>query len=170
MGKGNIAVGIHDGLYYVDYDHLYVYHHKDDVNDQRLGRDIKLENFSQYQYDEILSNINMTNFIDTLEEQFRIRFPSFVSCSRYEQKSHVIAENHLYMLALEDNEWSIAVELLAKENNNLGLQKHHFPILYDQLKYILLTLFPEIHTRIGPWTSRCIKREDTKQKGLPIHV
>ena len=75
-----------------------------------------------------------------------------------------ILESSLFYIAIEDNEWSMAVELIQKEDpydNHLnGLQKRHYQSYLDGIKKCLLNRLPSIGRYTGAWTSGVIKRED----------
>ena len=75
-----------------------------------------------------------------------------------------ILESSLFHIAIEDNEWSLAVELLQKEgaygSNLSGLQARHYQKYLDGIKRCLLEYLPSIGTRTGAWTSGIIKREE----------
>ena len=77
----------------------------------------------------------------------------------------VILESRLFYIAVEDNEWSLAVELVQKEEP-LGdvwmenLQKRLYQKYLDGMKKALLNRLPSIGTYSGAWTSGRIKREE----------
>lgn len=76
----------------------------------------------------------------------------------------VILESKLFYIAVEDNEWSLAVELLQKEDpyddHLSGLQGRHYLKYLDGMKRCLLDRLPSIGTRKGAWMSGTITREE----------
>lgn len=136
LGKGNISVrGDYEGLYYVDY--------------ESFNNDVDL--WWEYYEKEIVQD-----FIE--------RFESFAECNEWVTRDRrAVAENSLYYLAIEDNEWSVAIELIQKDNNyqNIeGFQKQHFKSYYEGLRDILFGYFDSLGIYCGAWTSGIIHKKD----------
>lgn len=79
----------------------------------------------------------------------------------------VILENELFYICVEDNEWSLAVELVQKDGYSdcqsawlAGLQKRRYREYLDSMKKALLARLPSIGVRTGPWTHGTITREE----------
>lgn len=79
----------------------------------------------------------------------------------------VILENELFYICVEDNEWSLAVELVQKDSYSdcesawmAGLQKRRYREYLDSMKKALLARLPSIGIRTGAWTSGTITREE----------
>ena len=79
----------------------------------------------------------------------------------------VILENELFYICVEDNEWSLAVELVQKDGYSdcqsawlAGLQKRRYREYLDSMKKALLARLPSIGIRTGAWTSGTITREE----------
>ena len=90
-------------------------------------------------------------------------YPSFKRCepSRLEHGARIIMENQLYCIAVEDNEWSLAVKLLQKGDGELeGLQRGWFDKYMFAIRKSLLKYLPDIGTYTGPWTSGRITKEE----------
>ena len=66
-------------------------------------------------------------------------------------------ESGLFYIAVEDNQWSLAIELIQKEapydDHLSGLQGLHFRRYLDGMKTCLLERLPSIGIRTGAWTS-----------------
>ena len=68
MGRGNVCVfGDYEGLYYVDRGYIDCYIAKE-MNeygeyDEKMQHDMEMEDFENYDYDEILSQIYYDDFI-----------------------------------------------------------------------------------------------------------
>ena len=78
--------------------------------------------------------------------------------SRYE---HAILENALFYIVVEDNEWSVAIKLIQKEDwllNLDGLQAKHYQSYLNGMKDCLFEQFDELGTYGGPWTSGRIRK------------
>ena len=90
-------------------------------------------------------------------------YPSFKKCepSYWEDGARIIMENRLYRIAVEDNEWSLAVKLLQKGDGELeGLQRGWFDKYMFAIRKSLLKYLPDIGTYTGPWTSGRITKEE----------
>ena len=76
----------------------------------------------------------------------------------------VIMENSLFYIAVQDNQWSVAVELIQKEDpyddHLSGLQARHYQRYLEGMKKCLLERLPSIGTYGGAWTSGRITREE----------
>lgn len=174
MGRGNVCVfGPYEGLFFVDNDDLTLYRKEDKDNpgefDYRLRRDIDYSEFSEWEYCETYSWIEQEQFERRLVQSFTKRFPSFKPCGEREwinRDQRAIMESNLFYVCLEDNEWSIAVELIQKENScyepysNDGLQKKHYRNYLNVLRDCLFEQFEELGIYSGAWTSGRIRRED----------
>ena len=169
MGRGNVCVrGDYEGLYYVDRGYIDCYTAK--AEDEYGEYDTKLqcdmnypEDYDNYDYDEILSQIYYDDFIREFTSMMEKKFKSFTSTGN---DYGVILENNLFEIEIEDNEWSYAVKLIQKEDwydNHLeGLQKKHYENYLDGMKNILLELFESIGCYGGAWTHGTITRESAR--------
>lgn len=168
MGRGNVYVGgDYEGLYYVDNDHLLVYRHKNGEEDSRLLKDIPYgEIDTVWIYDEWDTTLQIEDLEECFCDQFKKRFSSFERCgSRHwlTNSSRAVLENRLFYIALEDNEWSMAVELIQKEDYYHpieGLQARHYRGYLDGIRDVLLDIYGEVCVRTGAWTSGTIRKED----------
>lgn len=153
MGRGNVSVsGPYEGLYYIDNDDFHVYR-RDDLfsgeTETRLKGELSREDFagSEWVYDESGTAEEERDILDWFMNSFTRMFPSFRrpadelwirngSWGDYSRK--VILENKLFYITVEDNEWSLAVELLQKENPNdnrlRGLQSRYFQKYLEEIK------------------------------------
>ena len=185
MGCGNVCVsGKYEGLYYIDNDDIHVYRRDDPFADEpettllkELGSaDI---NTGKWIYDEVGTMEEEGDILECFIDSFNRMFPSFrrTKKDRWIRNGwygdfcrRVIMENGLFYIAVEDNEWSLAVELLQKGNTYEdgylsdggrleGLQAKHFQRYLDGMKLCLLERLPSIGTRTGPWTSGVIRRD-----------
>lgn len=179
MGRGNVSVsGPYEGLYYIDNDDIHVYR-RDDLfsgeSETRLKGELGLADFTggEWAYDELGTAEEEGDILNWFMNSFTRMFPSFQrpadelwikngSWGDYSRK--VILENKLYYIAVEDNEWSLAVELLQKEDpyddHLSGLQSRHFKKYIEGVKACLLEQLPSIGIRTSAWTSGNIKREE----------
>lgn len=70
----------------------------------------------------------------------------------------------LFVISVEDNEWSYAVLLLQKQdeydNHLLGLQKRHHQKYLTAIKEAILDMYGEVGIYTGPWTSGIERRTD----------
>ena len=159
MGRGNVCVsGKYEGLYYLDWE-CFEDNFVDEDDDEFYDDTDGTTRWANYQADR-----------DLIVEYFCDRFKSFTPCDEWIRKGfssdqlHVIAENRLYYLVEEDNEWSMAIELIQKEDAwgapLDALQSKHFPNYFQGLKECLFDLFPEIGAYGGAWTHRTLYRNE----------
>ena len=130
MGKGNVGVaGAYEGLFYIDNEDFHVYRRNDDLDDwpeTRLMRDLDYAELTGdgWLFDEEGTANEEDDVLECFKDDFCRRFPS---CQRTEPDTwirngaygnlcrQVILENGLFYVCVEDNEWSLAVELIQKE-------------------------------------------------------
>ena len=166
MGRGNVNVhGEYEGLYYVDRDYLdcYISKYADENGDYQfkmLG-EMDAADFDDFDYDYDVSDINYNDFITMFIEDVEKRFDSFVSTGN---NFGIIMENSLFEIKVVDNEWSYAIELIQKEDDYddclNGLQKGHYKNYLNDMKDILLAIFPEIGCYGNAWTHCIIKADN----------
>ena len=141
MGRGNTRVfGDYEGVYYIDWDNF--------SNEDDFWREEEWEN-------------SLEQFIS----DFTRRFKSFSRCDKWiGGDNRAILENGLFYIAIADNEWSIAIKLIQKEqeyyDGNLeNLQAKHYKTYLDGMKECLFNQFEELGIYTGPWTSGRIRRQ-----------
>ena len=153
MGRGNVCVfGEYEGLYYVDWNNFsseYEDEHGNVIQDYDLQREEWKGSLEQFIND------------------FTKRFKSFSRCDEWISDSEkAILENSLFYIAVEDNEWSIAIKLIQKEQgyhfsgNIENLQVKHYKNYLDGMRDCLFNQFEELGTYGGPWTSGRIRRPE----------
>lgn len=171
MGRGNACVwNPYEGLYYVDFDDLTCYIKESEeepgVYDSRLGRDISFEEMNEWQYDEAETDWMLHDFEEKFIADFTEMFPSFSEPSKrtwVSRDERAVLENELFYIVFEDNEWSLAVKLLQKENPYYvldGLQKKHYQRYLEGMRDCLFKQFDEIGIYGGAWTSGTIRKAD----------
>ena len=167
MGRGNVCVfGDYEGLYYADRDYLDCYIAKEADEDgeyeQKILEEMSMDDFNDFDYDEVLSEMYYEDFIYNFIELMRNKFKSFSTTGK---TYGVIMENNLFEIEIEDNQWSYAVKLIQKEHwcySLEGLQAKHYMNYLEGIKIALLDIFPSIGSYGGAWTSGRITREDIK--------
>lgn len=181
MGRGNVCVtGECEGLYYLSYDdtHWYRKENDDGTVEECLLRDLDFQDMCScdWKYCDILSEYEEEQILQDFMDAFVQRFPSFLK-EEEDLKHYVvlsngaqaIMENNLFWVAIKDNQWSLAIELIQKEdpydNHLIGLQKRHFQKYLDEIRNILLDIVPEIYGYSGAWTSQRITRNDSVEQG-----
>jgi hypothetical protein len=172
MGRGNVCtLGKYEGLFYIDNDHIHVYRATDDYSDDpetrlmgELGYD-ELTNGDWY-YDEEGTMSEEDDIIECFIAEFTGRFSSFSRTDDWlDRTRRVILESKLFYICVEDNEWSLAVELVQKEEPYgmvwmENLQGRLYQTYLEGIKRCLLTRLPSIGTRKTAWTSGQITREE----------
>jgi len=175
MGRSNVCVsGRYEGLYYIDNDHFHVYRRDepnsdDDFQTQLMGG-LSYEDLTsgEWHFDEWETEDEKDDILECFIEGFTRMFPSFRRAETAElwlEDSRVILESKLFHIAVEDNEWSLAVKLLQKEEPwgdvwMENLQKRLYKKYMEGMKRCLLEVLPSIGTYTGPWTSGRITREE----------
>ena len=118
MGRGNVCVhGKYEGLYFIDRDYIDVYtalplNEEDCCLIKTLGN-LSCEDLRSgiWNFDEVASEEAVYQVLEGFMEAFQKRFPSF---ERFETETwmdgrRLLLENGLFIIALEDNEWSLAM-------------------------------------------------------------
>lgn len=166
MGRGNVCtLGKYEGLYYIDNDHIHVYRDSEDMGDDpetRLMGDLDYEELTgcRWLYDEEGSMNEEDDILECFMDEFGRMFPSFkrVEPERWLDRSRrAILESKLFYIAVEDNEWSLAVELIQKEEPwgdvwMENLQKRLYEKYLEGVKKALLMRVPSICPYGGAWT------------------
>ncbi len=164
MGRGNVCVfGKCEGLYYVDNDFLDVYS-KTDENGDVISCSLRELEDDGFEYDEMASTWNRDDFEFTFIEQMKTRFPSFEYVNKWISRTRrALLENKLFYVVVEDNQWSIAIELIQKEDEYggeemAGLQIGLYKRYLEGIKEILLELNGEVGIYSGAWTHGTIRK------------
>lgn len=174
MGRGNVCTfGKYEGLYYIDNDHIHVYCDSEDTGDYpetRLMSDLNFEELTGHRwfYDEEGTMNEWDDILEFFMDEFTRRFPSFkrkATCPGQWIKSYrygdfnrrIILESKLFYICVEDNEWSMAVELIQKEEPwgdvwMENLQKRLYEKYLAAMKKVLLMRVPSIYAYGGAWT------------------
>lgn len=175
MGRGNVCtLGKYEGLYFIDNDHFHVYRRDEpeaDYPETRLMGELDFSELTsgEWLYDEWGTGSELDDIEECFMDDFRRRFPSFERPNKEfwldRSDRRVILESKLFYICMEDNEWSMAVELVQKEEPwgevwMENLQKRLYEKYLEGMKRALLMRLPSIGTRCGPWMSGTIKREE----------
>ncbi len=146
MGRGNVCVlGKCEGLYYVDNEFI------DELTEDG-------------EYDEIASYFNRSEFEYELAKKLTARFSSFVYVDKWISGSRrALLENELFYIVVEDNEWSVAVELIQKydtygSESLIGLQMGLYKKYLKAIEDILLDMNGEVGIYAGAWTHGVIRK------------
>ena len=157
MGSGNAYVGgEYEGLYYLDWDAFKCPIIDEDGNETDY-RDYDMErlNFEMFLGEEFIPRmIELFPSLTKLDKWLK-------SYTRREQKA--ILENELFYIAIEDNEWSLAFELIQKEDeyydtySKVGLQKRHYERYLEGIKDVLKSYSDLVYVRTSAWTSEKVE-------------
>lgn len=183
MGRGNCCVtGQYEGLYYIDNENFYVYRRNDEYAEDPetcLMGDLDFDELTggDWLYDDIGTGNEQDDIEECFMEDFTRMFRSFERVRSdfwLEHRRRVILESKLFYVCIEDNEWSIAVELIQKEEPYgaswmENLQARLCDKYLRGIKLCLLSRLPSIGTYSGAWTSGTIRREDVPElKEVPV--
>lgn len=170
MGRGNVCVsGAYEGLWYIDKDCLSLYRDRENEDEYVYGVELGYDALTsgRFEYDEFASQDQYDDMVESLRAEITGRYDSFSVIDRWVSNHgnrcdrRAILENELFFIALEDNEWSVAVELLQKGPEELaGLQARHYEGYLETLKKIILDLFGQVSYRNGAWMSGTIRKEE----------
>ena len=152
MGRANTCVfGDYEGLYYIDWDNF-----SNEYEDEH-GNIIQDYDFQREEWE-----ISLYEFISDFTQKFK----SFSKCNEWISRDEkAILENKLFYIAITDNEWSMAIKLIQKEqgyydNGNIeNLQAKHYKTYLEGIKECLFNQFEELGTYGGAWTSGRIRRQ-----------
>ncbi len=164
MGRGNVCVrGKAEGLFYVDNDFLQAYRlvgcdpDEPEIVSPREAYNRRDE--AEFTFDETESELLYEDLCMNLVWEMKARFKSFDQVNKWISRTQrALLENELFYVALEDNEWSIAVELIQKEgaygDELLGLQLGLYEKYLKAIKQIILDMYGEVGVYDGAWTHR----------------
>lgn len=171
MGRGNVCVfGEHEGLYYIDNEDFLVYRREDDYGDGevRYLRLLDAEDLSsgEWELDEWFTENEKDDILYSFAHDFTRDFPSFESPHSdkwLDRTKRILLESGLFYIVIEDNEWSIAVELIQKDDEAwmAPLQGRLAQKYLSGMKGCLLKRLPGVGVYTGPWTSGRIMAEET---------
>ena len=161
----NITVNVGDVLYYVDYDLMNVYVNKNDSSDIKIGKDpVALQNPDTYVFDESLTQTRFDNFKTKFLDEMQKRYKSLKPVNKTVKGVHYLLQSDMFIVAFEDNNWSVGVELLLNPKcKNENLRKNLFPTFAKGMRDILLDIVGEIHTRTGSWSTNIIDKTKAKE-------
>ena len=153
MGAGNACVhGEYEGLFYIDWDN-FSSEYEDDYGEIITDYDMQRDDFESSLYE--------------FKDSFMEKYPSFNSCEKWiSNQEKAVLENKLFYIAIEDNQWSMAIKLIQKEQdyyadgNMYNLQKRHYQNYLDGIRDTLFEQFEELGTYGGAWTSGRIKKSE----------
>lgn len=164
MGAGNVCTfGECEGLYFVDNEFLDVY--CKEAKDGNIEYCSLSETDDRCEYCETESFFNRMDFEHNFKEAMKKRFRSFKDADEWVSRTRrAILENELFYIVCEDNQWSLAVELIQKEDSEetVGLQMGLYKTYLSGIKEILLNMNGEVGIYTSAWTSGVIKEEEIK--------
>lgn len=177
MGRGNVHPdGPYEGVLYIDNDDLRVYRKDGPGTDECEGciqRELAYEDITgpDWYFDDIGSSYEEADVLECFCNEMRKLCPSFEPAASDNVwlggERRVLLENNLFYICVEDNEWSLAVELVQKDSYSdcenawlSGLQRTKYKRYLECMKTALLTRLPEIGTYAGALTSGRITREE----------
>lgn len=156
------------GCFYIDNDYLHVYCKKGSCDETRLRRYVSGDDilYEGWVYNEIRSSEEKADVLECFCDELMKLCPSFHKVRGdfwIGQKRRMILENSLFYICVEDNDWSLAVELIQHDDDHgriAGLQKRHYAHYLECMKKALLSRLTKIGIYTGPWTHGTITREE----------
>lgn len=169
MSKGNITCGHKNAQFYVDYNNFNTYLNKNNPEESMLEKDIPSDKLDDYEFDMELTQIAYETFKGNLINHMQSHYKSLqkvIPSAKAEQK--IILENNMFQIALMDNDWSIAVQLLRKPKyTNEAFQNRLFPTFLNGIVNALFDQVDVIHERTSSWTSTSLY-EQTKSQSIQL--
>ena len=150
MGRGNACVwGDYESIHYVPYTEFENYPYNPDTDE---ADETQEKEFDEYALDDFVSNVSC---------DFVSKFKSFslekTGRAWIDNETRIIAQNNLYYLATQDNQWSLAIKLIQKDDLE-PLQQKHFKSYEKALVKILFDYASEVYGYGGAWTSRKLEK------------
>lgn len=173
MTKPNTTVANNEALYFIDYTDLFLYRHKYNNTLPALHyNEIPDAEKDKYEYAEDLSQTAMDDFKSLFCSDMTKHFSSLSPADTWlgRKQTHVILENKVIQIGLEDNEWGLAVKVLRKDDGQPGVQTLTFESFADGTKEYLLKQFSKIFVRTGPYSKREIVRPVPIIPAIPTSV
>lgn len=173
MGRGNVCtLGKYEGLYYIDNDDYFTYSRQtqDGEWEYSTQRELDYDELTggEWKFDWWETDFALDCIVSNFLELFTKMFPSFDQTEKkdwiwIDREKKVIAESKLFYIAMEDNGWSTAIELIQKEEPwglgwMEGLQRTLYKVYLRAMQKCLLEILECIGCYKGPWTSGTIKR------------
>ena len=175
MGKGNVCTHNKcEGLFYINYEDLLVYRYKDRYKDSNyepvLLKTIQgTGKIDDYEFDEHSTSENIDDVLEMFVADLTAKQYRFSSCDKWlSNTENAIAEDEFFYIAIEDNDWSIAVKLLQKEapehydDEEIDAfemtQERLFQSYLTDIRDALFEQFDELGIYAGPWTHGLIRK------------
>lgn len=162
--KTNLNVDNLSGLFYIDYKDIFIYNKPNDSNFIKQ-KDINPDELNNYEFNQDASQAHYNNCIDKISDYMANNFDSMLKTDLREKKKHIIAANQLFQVTLEDNDWSVAVQLLPIKKANKGLQKQMYYAFLHGLRNALFEQFDTLYVRNGSWSQIAITNNDDPNMG-----
>lgn len=169
--KFNVSVNPdREALFYVDYSHMDVYVNINDSNDVKTNNDPAIaQNPDVYKFDDTLTQARFDSFKKQFVKKMQDKFKSLKPHDITTKGKHQLLMNDMFIIAFEDNDWSVAVELLENpKSKNPNLRPNLFPNFQKGMRDILLDLVGEIHIRTGSWSTQKMTKADAAAKDAAI--
>lgn len=169
--KFNVSVNPdREALFYVDYSHMDVYVNINDSNDVKTNNDPAIaQNPDLYRFDDTLTQARFDSFKKQFVKKMQDKFKSLKPHDITTKGKHQLLMNDMFIIAFEDNDWSVAVELLENpKSKNPNLRPNLFPNFQKGMRDILLDLVGEIHIRTGSWSTQKMTKADAAAKDAAI--
>lgn len=154
--KMNVSVNYNEGLFYVDYKDISMFH--EIANPANVISENKIPQGQEnlYEYDATMTQTRYEAVRNKLAKSLTAHFPSLKQPTKDTyldkgMKKRVIAANKLFNVVIEDNIWSLAVELTCIPKGDSGLQTQMFPNFLKGLRAALFEQFDVIYVRNGSW-------------------
>ena len=152
MGRSNICTNNpYEGVFYVDWDNFRVY----DEYEQEID-------------EPELQVVEWRFALDLFKEKFNKKYPSFKPCDIWiDRQGHAVLENDAFYIAIADNEWSLAIQLLQKEPDDTdspsrtrSRQKKFHQLYLNGIRDCLFLQFDELGIYAGPYTHGTIQKPE----------
>ena len=161
--KFNVSVNPNsEAVFYVDYSLMDVYVNKNNPNDVKTNNDPVIEQQADiYQFDETLTQARFDSFKKQFITKMQDKFKSLKSYDETVKGKHILLTNDSFLIAFEDNDWSVAIELLeTPKPKDPDIRPNLFPTFKQGIRDVLLELVDTIHLRTGSYSTRTMTKAD----------
>ncbi|WP_261378531.1 hypothetical protein [Paenibacillus agilis] len=105
--------------------------------------------------------------LETFVGDFTEKYKTFSECDIWTSRDEkAVLESTLFYIVVQDNEWSMAIKLIQKEQdycskgNFENLQKGLYQKYLEGIKQCLFNQFEELGIYGGAWTSGTIRKQE----------
>lgn len=162
----NVSVNSNESVFYVDFNNIHRYTSKINPEEHITGYTYKHLNDAEkdgYNFDLTLSQEIYNTFRKDLVDMLCKHYKSMSASDRWLGRyRHIIAESDLIYVAIEDNDWSLAVEILRPRTHSKKRQDQIMSGATRIIRDWLINRYNEVNIRTGNYSSEAIDKHDAR--------